>query len=404
MCQKLQAMGLGGRMTAFVYNWMNGRLLWISDRIAVRSRIGIPQGSPLSCSLANIYISDLADTLRSRGLTVVNYADDTNIVSRSSRRTDKLSAQAEELSDKLREALSITEDWARASGAKLKEEKSKVSCFLPRNNRYEGKVTAKINLPGIDTVSEPTILGVLLDRFGIGGKHVRARVEKSWKRVGGLRTLCHVGLRLMRKLYIGGVRPMMLYGVESFDSITPTAIASMERLQSGALRHMARLRDCVPSIVVGRLMRAPPIELVVECRWRIRDGMERVQAREWLEEEWERRTPIEHRVLISKRDDPLWELPRILQTAILRARSGYTLLQPAEEPRQPCTHPRCMDYGYRLSAKHILEECHKYESKRRGLRTAVPGPSSYTNLLWPTNNGRVETLRRTARFLIEIGA
>ena len=404
LCRKMKALGLDGRMTAFVRDWMVGRIAWISDRTGVRMRVGIPQGSPLSCSLANIYIADLIRELKRQELGVVNYADDNNITARASRKADSLSAQAAELSLKMQSALTVANEWAKASGAKLKAEKSKLSCFLPRNNRFEGKILEQMDVPGIGKALEPTILGVVLDRYGIGGKHVKARIQLAGKRAGALKALSHVGLRVMRQLYVGGVRSCALYGIESFHDLTPTAMASLERLQNGALKYMARLRDGTPSVIVGRLLRVPPISLIIECRWKIRDGMDRTSARRWLEEEWDRRTMAENRVPMATRDDPMWELPRGHQTVILRARSGYTLLQPPENPHIPCNHPRCLDNEWIMSPKHILEECHKFTSRRRALKNSIPGRFCTQRLLWPSGDGGVDVLYKTAMFLSQLGA
>jgi hypothetical protein len=404
ICRKLAALGIGGRIPAFVHNWMSGRIAWISDRVGFRSRVGIPQGSPLSCNIANIYIADLLAELRERNFDVINYADDNNITARSSRRGDHIGLQAEELSLRLTEALTVAEEWATQSGAKLKHEKSKLSCFLPRNNRFEGKVLERINVPGIGKVVEPTILGVVLDRYGIGGKHVKARLALAGRRAGALKTLSHISLRVMRQLYIGGVRSCALYGVESFESLTETAIQSLERLQIGVLKYVGRLRDGVPSAMVGRLLRVPPVRLIIESRWKIREGMSRQAARKWIDEEWERRTPPEYLLPIAFREDPMWELPRVLQTVILRARSGYTLLQPAEAPFAPCNHPRCRDNDSSLSIQHILEDCHKYASRRRGLKQMIPGRLRTKALLWPTGEEKVATLHKVAAFLLKIGA
>jgi hypothetical protein len=177
---------------------------------------------------------------------------------------------------------------------------------------FEGKVLERNNVPGIGKVVEPTILGVVLDRYGLG------EVSTRWQEGGGL--------RVMRQHYIGGVRSFALYGVESFESLTETAINSLERLQIGVLKFVGRLRDGVPSAMVGRLLCVPPVRLIIESRWKIREGMSRQAARKWIDEEWERRIPPAYFLAIAFREEPMWEIPRVLQTVILRARSGYTLL------------------------------------------------------------------------------
>ena len=368
LCNKMESLGIGGRVIEFVRDWMVGRIAWISCSVAVRVKVGLPQGSPISCSLANIFITDLIRELKDKNHGVTNYADDNNIIGRASNKADPIHVQAAELSDRLTEALIISEDWADRSGARLNKDKCKISCFLPRNNRFEGKVLQFMKIPGIEKELEPTLLGVTMDRFALGGKHIRGRIQKASKRAGALKILSHVGLRVVRQLYVGGVRACALYGIEAFQRITDTGFGQLERFQSCFLRYVARLRDGVPSAIVGRLFRTPPVRLLIECRWKIRDGMDRGAARQWLDQEWDRVTPPEHRVPVTSRDDPVWSLPRSLQAVILRARSGYTLLQPPENPFAPCDHPRCMDNGWFMSAEHILVECHKFSSKRTRLR------------------------------------
>ena len=404
---KMLALGIDGKMVRFVGNWMVGRLARINVQTGVcaRSRVGLPQGSPLSCALANIYIIDLIVGMTQSGFVVTNYADDISVLAKSSSKVAPLRVQADEVSSRLQDALAIAGSWARESGAKLNSSKSTLSCFLPTNNRFDGKVLDLMSVTGVMKVVEPVVLGATFDRFGIGGKHVAARIAIARKRVGALKTLPHVALAVLRKLYVAGVRPALLYGIESFESITPTAFSHLEALQSTTLKFICRLRHGVNHLVVGRLLRVPPIRLVVECRWKIREGMSRQDARAWLTAEWDRITPEAHRVPISTREDPLWGLPRSLQVVVLRARSGQTLLHQPEAQLQLCNNPRCHDLGTgELSVKHILLDCLKFASKRRALKVAVPGSFTVENLLWPHGQGAERTLALTAQFLIAVKA
>ena len=383
---------------------MQGRFLWISERVQVRASIGMPQGSPLSCTLSNLFLRDLISTLKQEGSIPVNYADDTNVVKVATRSTDSLLTQATEVTRHLQETLGRVVEWARSAGAQLNVLKTQFALLLPGKNRFEGTILQKVEFPGVEKTKEPRILGVVNDRFSLGGKHVQDRIKITNPRAGGLSSLVHVGLEWMRKLYVGGVRPSLIYGVESFSALAETSFAKLERFQLKCLKHMGRLRDGTPSAVVGRLFRVPPIRLVIMSRWMIRDGVSREDARKWVSEEWDRCTPLEHRIEIADRGDAVWQLERAEQCFILRARSGFTLVQSAENREQLCQHPYCMDGECVVTVEHILLECHRFTSRRAGLRAGCQGSFTVKNILWPVGPGSVDILRRTARFLMAIKA
>ncbi len=395
---KLLGLGICGRLSGFIKDWMKGRSIWTSKDSRVRMRIGLPQGSPLSCSVANMAIVDLIVALEAAGIDLTNFADDITLAARSSNKEDTLLTQTAEVSATLTAGWSITTQWATASGAKLNAEKSATGIALPRNNMFEGKAWQQIVVPEIEATEECKILGVVHDRFSRGSKHIEHRLSVVKPRLRALRSLNQVSLKWIRKLYVGGIRPALLYGIEVFDTVAPTTIRKLETGQTETLRSLGRLREGTPAEKVRRLLRVPPIELVIMARWLIRDGeLSRQEARRWIDEEWELRTSTLDLVKISSRDDAFWRLDRRRQGAILRGRADYILTQDPQDRKKACGHSRC--HGKPKDVRHLLEDCATCSARRTQLKVALGFTPGLHKCLWPETDG-LETLQIVADYLI----
>src|SRR5208337_635114 len=115
---------------------------------------GVPQGSPLSSILFNLYLASLYETLYRDGLQVVGFADDTNLITYNS----DIAANYRRL-----ESAWITyENWARTRGITFAPEKSELIYF----SRAQAAPQQKVRLSGnaIKPVELTKFLGIWFDR------------------------------------------------------------------------------------------------------------------------------------------------------------------------------------------------------------------------------------------------
>src|SRR5208337_880478 len=82
---------------------------------------GVPQGSPLSSILFNLYLASLYEALYRDGLQVVGFADDTNLITYSS----DLAANCR----RLESAWITCENWALTCSMTVATEKSELIYF-----------------------------------------------------------------------------------------------------------------------------------------------------------------------------------------------------------------------------------------------------------------------------------
>lgn len=80
---------------------------------------GVPQGSSLSPTLFNIYVTPLAEIIRQCGFTAVSYADDAQIVVSISDNTD-------ETADRFNSCISQINQWILNNCLKLNSQKTEV--------------------------------------------------------------------------------------------------------------------------------------------------------------------------------------------------------------------------------------------------------------------------------------
>jgi len=208
----------------------------VSDPVELKA--GVPQGSPLSPILFLLYIASLYEALERHGnLTVIGFADDTNLLAASQ--------DIEANCRRLESAFRVCERWAKTRGMEFAPQKSELIHFT----RKHAAATKGVRLSGrtITPVESARFLGVWLDRKLQWGRHlkeVKKRLETQKFALTKLAaSVWGCSLARAREIYTKVIRAAVAYGASAWHEpgdIKPKGIARhLTTAQSECLRTVA---------------------------------------------------------------------------------------------------------------------------------------------------------------------
>ena len=222
---KMAEAGVHGKL----YNWVKYFLVDRTIQTKVNNGIsskhvleeGLPQGSPLSCTLFLMFINDLPDILQSENLF---YADDLSLW-----HTSKYPVySARKLNEDLQRIEKYCEEW------KLKVSISKTVYSIFTKSHKLAKSKLDINFQGkqLEKDDNPIYLGVTLDRQLSLKEHTQKVKQKATKRLNLLKRLASTSWgadkNTLRQLYLGYIRSTMDYNLMLQATSSKSTRASLD--------------------------------------------------------------------------------------------------------------------------------------------------------------------------------
>lgn len=354
---------------------------------------GVPQGSVLGPLLWNIGYDWVLRGVMVRGVSLTCYADDTLVLARGrNHREAAYLATA---------GVAHVVHRIRASGLEVALHKSEALVFHgPRNAPPLG---TQISVGGTSITIESTMkyLGLVLDSRWKFEEHFRRLAPKLVATAGALgRILPNLGGAgsVCRRLYIGVVRSMALYGAPIWaDTLSVRNVALLRRPQRAIALRAARAYCTVSYTGACLLAGSPPwdLEAGLQARvyWRLQEARKmqnwpaprevrqwREEARDVLYQKWSERLeipgasrdlvdavrPVLKEWVERKHGAATFHLTQLLTGHGCFGK--YLCEVVGREPTSECHHcdGRTVD-----TAKHTREECPAWAEPRAALSTAV---------------------------------
>ncbi len=240
---------------------------------------GTPQGNPLSVYLPNIIFSPLLKKLKERGeirlkigkfiVVVLNYVDDTITLS--------LSIQ------KMKEMHNILELYIKRFGMKLNQKKHEVAvlCHESREGEDDGRDeenkeycqkrnklvegARKVYENAIVQPKDFTYLGVTIDPRRLStNRHFEKKVGSARSKGMSVRDIGMFSIAIApeahRAVYIGSIRPTMLFGAESLPFSWKT-LKAMRETQNTCLAGALKIHTGTSFRLVNEIMGVPSIRI-----------------------------------------------------------------------------------------------------------------------------------------------
>ncbi|KAK9886682.1 hypothetical protein WA026_017602 [Henosepilachna vigintioctopunctata] len=202
---------------------------------------GLPQGSPLSPILFNLFVKDIAQKIESRGIKIIKYADDTAIISTASNFQTALT--------NMKNTLLKTEDYFRSKNLELSPGKSAAIHFhptkkwinLPQLQIYES------NIPWLEQVK---YLGVIFQKNLKWNAQIHNMSNKAIQGLNIIKSLSRTWWgahpKTLLLIYKSMVRSHLDYGSIFIGKCPKTLLYKLDKVQYAAIRSALGLMKSTP--------------------------------------------------------------------------------------------------------------------------------------------------------------
>lgn len=266
LLSKLHQYGIRGVALDWFHSYLHGR----RQRIVVdgaheqvksnfeQITMGIPQGSVLGPVLFVIYINDLADTVNSTGCTMVNYADDTNILASGLNFPDLVTAASR--------VLSSVSEWFTINKLILNNDKTGVVLFKTNHASFVTPDTLLLNNETYATKQAFKFLGIHVDDVLNWQIHIDYVCSKLQPVCYGVKVLKrYMNISTLKTVYHATFVSRARYGILFWGA--SSAIEKIFILQKRVLRNMLGLRfreSCRGKFVENNLLTVSGL-YIIEC-------------------------------------------------------------------------------------------------------------------------------------------
>ena len=255
---KMKTAGICGNLYEWIKQFLTDRTIQtkINDGLSSKETIeeGLPQGSPLSCTLFLLFINDLPDAL-----TVENalYADDLAMWI-----TSKYTLYNRR---KLNQSLDILGKFCDEWKLKVNTLKTVYTIFSTSPNVSKEEPSLFIDGNILKKELNPTYLGVKLDTRLTLSEHMKEVKKKADKRLNIVKKLASTSWgadkNTLRQLFIGYVRSSMDYSLILQSICSESSQQTIDKIQNQALRFISGAMKSTPTAAVEVHTNVAPMNL-----------------------------------------------------------------------------------------------------------------------------------------------
>lgn len=244
--KKLANAGITSSLNNLIFRINSNRAMFIRNKEGVwigpgEANAGIPQGSPLSTILFNIYIRDLFLIIPEK-TTILGYADDIILFTTGTQTT----YMAEELNNSLK----IMSRWLKNHNLNISEEKSKAVWFT-KGRRLLNPPHLLYNNKRIPYTDKTKYLGIILHKNLKWTPHITEQVNKAQKGLNIIKNLTRVWWgadpKTLLVIYNGIVKSHLDYGSIFIKPTNKTGLEKIDKTQFQSLRTILGCMKSTPT-------------------------------------------------------------------------------------------------------------------------------------------------------------
>ena len=233
LTKKLTDLGISDKLTRWTVALIGKRKCqlrygsWKSDLYTVSS--GLPQGSPLSAVLFNVYTQDLIRKLQQTGTTTYSFVDDIIV--------EAIADSVEQVTAKQQQASAELGQWVQDNRQSIQSDKSQ---WMIISRAHIDRPLYKLTFQGkeVPQVELLICLGVAIDKQMTMAKHLDHLRGKAAKSLPLLRYAANqnVTQKSLLSLMKATVDSRMQYGLHLASATAVTAQAKLQQVQNEAVR------------------------------------------------------------------------------------------------------------------------------------------------------------------------
>ena len=272
---KMVNAGVHGKMYCWLKNFLTNRTIQtrVNDGLSSKEPLeeGLPQGSPLSCTLFLLFINDLTDILKVENAL---YADD--LVMWYTSKFSNLNRRR--INQDLVQLGNYCSEW------KLTINTSKTVYSIFSLSPDVSKETPIIEIQGkrIQKEENPTYLGVTLDPKLTLNEQTKKLKKKAKGRLKLVKKLASTSWgadkTTLRQLYLGYVRSTMDYSLALQSLSSPSTQETLDKVQNNALRFISGAMKSTPITALEVHTNVEPLHIRREAA--VVETVERIKRQE----------------------------------------------------------------------------------------------------------------------------
>jgi ribonuclease HI len=278
LLQRIQEVGIHGRMFNFVNSFINNRCIRVNCEGAISDtrvlHMGVPQGSVVAPLLFNIITSKVA-SCKQEDCDIMAYADDVAIIHETKiRRMVNLTKDNTSLVRSkmlFQKQINAVTDFMNTNGFTLAPNKTQLIVITTANyNVNHPMLKFKVNDTVVHPQKEVTYLGVTFSDRGTWNSHIKGRVSQASKALGIIKAMSRIPWAAKSDLLVTLVqtlvRSRLLYGIEAFFSTSEHQISKLVAVECQALKIALGVPKCTANHLVYREAGLLPFEEEIKRR------------------------------------------------------------------------------------------------------------------------------------------